>query len=208
MSKDWNYAHMWDTMRRALEESALEGLEVTPLNVLNGMIVLEELEERHRKELEEREKHRIREKQTMFDGKIELYERTERMAKFIELEDGHWLNVDKIELLFTGVSTWRKENKSYIECSIQAKTSSGKCYTLVGITRSGVIPEGKKRKFDEDLEESVNSKINDIAKWIATLSDNSAQTTVAAPGDMFTELIHAMDSIVNNIQAEEAEECE
>lgn len=72
MSKDWNYAHMWDTMRRALEESALEGLEVTPLNVLNGMIVLEELEERRRKEREEREKHRIREKQTMFDGKIEL----------------------------------------------------------------------------------------------------------------------------------------
>lgn len=54
MNKDWNYAHMWDTMRRALEESALEGLEVTPLNVLNGMIVLEELEERHRKEREER----------------------------------------------------------------------------------------------------------------------------------------------------------
>lgn len=54
MNKDWNYAHMWDTMRRALEESAIEGLEVTPLNVLNGMIVLEELEERHRKEREER----------------------------------------------------------------------------------------------------------------------------------------------------------
>lgn len=132
------------------------------------------------------------------------------MAKFIELEDGHWLNVDKIELLFTGGSTWRKENKSYIECSIQAKTSSGKCYTLVGITRSGVIPEGKKRKFDEDLEESVNSKINDIAKWIATLSDNPAQTTVAAAaaGDMFTDLIHAMDAIVNNTQAEGAKECE
>lgn len=73
MRKDWNYAHMWDTMRRALEESALQGLEVTPLNVLNGMIVLEELEERHRKEQEERERHRIREMQTMFDPKIELY---------------------------------------------------------------------------------------------------------------------------------------
>ena len=83
------------------------------------------------------------------------------MAKFIELEDGHWLNADKIELLFTGVSTWRKENKS---------------------------------------------KINDIAKWIATLSDNSAQTTVAASGDMFTDLFHAMDAIVNNIQAEGAKE--
>ena len=67
MSKDWNYAHMWDTMRRALEESAIKGLEVTPLNVLNGMIVLEELEERHRKEREERK----REKPTMFDVKAE-----------------------------------------------------------------------------------------------------------------------------------------
>lgn len=130
------------------------------------------------------------------------------MAKFIELEDGHWLNVDKIELMFTGVSTWRKENKSYIECSIQAKTSSGKRYTLIGITRSGVIPEGKKRKFDKDLEESVNSKINDIAKWIATLSENSAQTAVAASGDMWADLILSMDAIVNNTQAEEAEECE
>lgn len=78
MNKDWNYAHMWDTMRRALEESVLEGLEVTPLNVLNGMIVLEELEERHRKEREEHEKRRTREMQTMFDGKIELYGRTEK----------------------------------------------------------------------------------------------------------------------------------
>lgn len=128
------------------------------------------------------------------------------MAKFIELEDGHWLNVDKIELMFTGVNTWRKENESYIECSIKAKTSSEKCYTLISITRSGVIPEG--RKFDEDLEESVKSKINDIAKWIATLSDNPAQTTVAAPGDMFTDLINTMDAIVNNTQAEEAEKCE
>ena len=74
MRKDWNYAHMWDTMRRALEESALQGLEVTPLNVLNGMIVLEELEERRRKEREEREWCRQeREMQTMFDGKIEFY---------------------------------------------------------------------------------------------------------------------------------------
>lgn len=128
------------------------------------------------------------------------------MAKFIELEDGHWLNVDKIELMFTGVNTWRKENESYIGCSIKAKTSSEKCYTLISITRSGVIPEG--RKFDEDLEESVKSKINDIAKWIATLSDNPAQTTVAAPGDMFTDLINAMDAIVNNTQAEGAKECE
>lgn len=73
MNKDWNYAHMWDTMRRALEESAVQGLEVGPLDVLKGVYTLEELEERHRKEREEREKHRIREMQTMFDGKIELY---------------------------------------------------------------------------------------------------------------------------------------
>lgn len=130
------------------------------------------------------------------------------MAKFIELEDGRWLNVDKIELMFTEVTTWRRGSKSYIECSIQAKTSSGKRYMLIFITRIGVIPEGKKRKFDEDLEESVNSKINDIAKWIATLSENSAQPAVAVPGDMFTDLIHAMDAVVNNTQAEEAEECE
>ena len=81
MNKDWNYAHMWDTMRRALEESAREGLEVTPLDVLNGMFALEELEERHRKELEEREWCRQeREMQTMFDrnGRIGLYERTEK----------------------------------------------------------------------------------------------------------------------------------
>ena len=73
MSKDWNYAHMWDTMRRALEESALEGIEVTPRDVLNGMYTLEALEELHRQEREEREKHRIREMQMMFDGEIELY---------------------------------------------------------------------------------------------------------------------------------------
>lgn len=56
MNKDWNYAHMWDTMRRALEESAIQGLEVEPLDVLKGMYTLEALEERHRKERKEREK--------------------------------------------------------------------------------------------------------------------------------------------------------
>lgn len=74
MSKDWNYAHMWDTMRRALEESAIEGIEVTPRDVLNGMILLEELEEQRRKEREERLKkqknqmlRQVLEKPTMFD---------------------------------------------------------------------------------------------------------------------------------------------
>lgn len=73
MNKDWNYAHMWDTMRRALEESAVQGLEVEPLDVLKGMYTLEALEERHRQELEERERRATREMQTMWDGKIELY---------------------------------------------------------------------------------------------------------------------------------------
>lgn len=54
MNKDWNYAHMWDTMRRALEESAVQGLEVGLLDVLKGMYTLEALEERHRQEREER----------------------------------------------------------------------------------------------------------------------------------------------------------
>lgn len=69
------------------------------------------------------------------------------MAKFIELEDGRWLNADKIELMFTEVTTWRKENKSYIDCLIQALTSSGTRYTLICITRSVVIPEGKKKEI-------------------------------------------------------------
>lgn len=60
MNKDWNYAHMWDTMRRALEESAIQGLEVGPLDVLKGMYTLEELEERHRQELEERKEREKR----------------------------------------------------------------------------------------------------------------------------------------------------
>lgn len=78
MNKDWNYAHMWDTMRRALEESAIQGLEVGPLDVLKGMYTLEALEERHRQELEERERRATRETQTMFDGKIGLYREAEK----------------------------------------------------------------------------------------------------------------------------------
>lgn len=78
MNKDWNYAHMWDTMRRALEESALQGLEVGPLDVLSGMNTLEDLEELHRQELEERERRATREMQTMWDGKIELYQEVEK----------------------------------------------------------------------------------------------------------------------------------
>lgn len=63
MNKDWNYAHMWDTMRRALQESVLQGLEVGPMDVLKGMYTLEKLEERHRQEREERKE---REKLDLF----------------------------------------------------------------------------------------------------------------------------------------------
>lgn len=62
MNKDWNYALMWDTIRRALEESAIQGLEVTALNVLNSMIMLEELEERRRKERKERHRQELEER--------------------------------------------------------------------------------------------------------------------------------------------------
>lgn len=98
MNKDWNYALMWDTIRRSLEESAIQGLEFTALNVLNGMIMLEELEEqrrkereeleeRHRKEREEREWCRQeREMQTMFDGKIEFY--SDGRIEFCATEEG------------------------------------------------------------------------------------------------------------------------
>ena len=71
MNKDWNYAHMWDAMRRALEESAIQGLEIGPLDVLSGMNTLEALEELHRQEREERERRATREMQTMWDGKLE-----------------------------------------------------------------------------------------------------------------------------------------
>lgn len=86
MNKDWNYSRMWDTMRRALEESAREGLEVGPLDVLKGMCTLEELEERHRQELEEamEQAGKIREMQTMFDVKVVPYKTQAEGAKECE----------------------------------------------------------------------------------------------------------------------------
>lgn len=71
MNKDWNYALMWDTIRRALEESAIQGLEVTALNVLNGMIMLEELEER--KEREKKESFPIWQLETVREDGKECY---------------------------------------------------------------------------------------------------------------------------------------
>lgn len=71
MNKDWNYAHMWDTMRRALEESAIQGLEVGPLDVLKGMYTLEELEER--KEREKKESFPIWQLETVREDGKECY---------------------------------------------------------------------------------------------------------------------------------------
>lgn len=37
------------------------------------------------------------------------------MAKFIELEDGRWLNADKIELMFTDVNNTQAEEAEECE---------------------------------------------------------------------------------------------
>lgn len=76
------------------------------------------------------------------------------------------------------------------------------------ITSKGVIPEGEKWEFDEDLEESAKTILEDIAEWLATFAAIPAQTTVTVPGDMRIDLILAMNAIVNNHQAEEGEKCE
>lgn len=130
------------------------------------------------------------------------------MAKFIELDDGFWLNIDKIEIMVANATTWRKENKAYIECTIQAMGSSGKRYQILGVTSSRVIPEGEKRKFDKELEKLVNAKLNGIMEWLTTAAAISAMTTVKVPGDLKMDLTVTMDAVVNNTQAEGAEECE
>ena len=114
------------------------------------------------------------------------------MAKFIELEDGRWLNIDKIEQMFTELSTWRRGNKAHVSCEIYAVTDGGERFAIMDITSTGAIPEGEKWEFDENLEESAKTILEDIA----------------VPGDMRIDLILAMNAVVNNIQAEEAEECE
>lgn len=130
------------------------------------------------------------------------------MTKFIKLEDGQWLNIDKIELISTKTTVWRKENKSFIDCLIQATTSSGMRFKILDITSPGRIPEGEKWKIDENAEKTVTARLEDIAEWLATFAAIPAQTTVAVPGDMRIDLILAMNAVVNNTQAEEAEECE
>lgn len=130
------------------------------------------------------------------------------MAKFIELEDGRWLNIDKIEQMFTELSTWRRGNKAHVSCEIYAVTDGGERFAILDITSTGAIPEGEKWEFDENLEESAKTILEDIAEWLATFAAIPAQTTVAVPGDMRIDLILAMNAIVNNTQAEEAEECE
>ena len=130
------------------------------------------------------------------------------MAKFIKLEDDRWLNIDKIELINTETTAWRKKNKVYIECLILAIGSSGRRYEILGITSTGEIPEGEKWEIDEKAKETAYARLEDIAEWLATFAAIPAQTTVQVPGDMRIDLILAMNAIVNNTQAEEAEECE
>lgn len=130
------------------------------------------------------------------------------MAKFIELDDGFWLNIDKIEVMVANATTWRKENDAYIVCTIQAMGSSGKRYQILDVTSSGEIPKGQKRRFDKELEKLVNSKLNGIMEWLTTAAAIQAVTTVKVPGDLKMDLIVAMNAVVNNTQAEEAEECE
>lgn len=130
------------------------------------------------------------------------------MAKFIKLEYGNWLNIDKIEQMFTEMSTWRRGNKAHVSCGIYAVSDGGERFTILDITSAGVIPEGEKWEFDEDLEESAKTILEDIAEWLATFAAIPAQTTVAVPGDMRIDLILAMNAIVNNTRAEGAEECE
>lgn len=130
------------------------------------------------------------------------------MAKFIELEDGRWLNVDKIELMFTEVSTWQDGKMAYVNGAIRAITEGGERYTILDIISPGIVPEGEQWSFSDELEENANLKLEDIAEWLATFAAIPAQTTVKVPGDMRMDLILAMNAIVNSTQAEEAEECE
>lgn len=130
------------------------------------------------------------------------------MAKFIKLEDWRWLNIDKIELMFTELSTWQEGKMAYVESTIQAITTGGDRYRILDIISPGIVPEGEQWSFSDELEENAHLKLEDIAEWLATFAAIPAQTTVTVPGDMRMDLILAMNAIVNSTKAEEAEECE
>lgn len=130
------------------------------------------------------------------------------MAKFIKLEDWSWLNIDKVEQMFAEMSMWQDEKMTYAESKIYAITEGGTHFTILDITSAGVVLEGEKWMASEDLEVKANLELAGIVEWLATIAANPKKTVAKVPGDMRMNLIIAMNAIVNNTTAEEAEECE
>lgn len=130
------------------------------------------------------------------------------MAKFIKLEDWGWLNIDKVEQMFAEMSMRQDGKMTYAESKIHAITEGGTNYTILDIKCAGVVPEGEKWMVSECLEVKANLELAGIVEWIATIASNPEKTVAKVPGDMRMNLIIAMNAIVNNTQAEEAEECE
>lgn len=130
------------------------------------------------------------------------------MAKFIKLEDWSWLNIDKIERIYTEMSTWQEGKMAYVESIIHAITTGGKIYKVLDIIAPGIIPDGEQWSFSAELDETANLKLEDIAERLATISANPEKTVAKVPVDMRMNLIIAMNAIVNNTTAEGAKECE
>lgn len=128
------------------------------------------------------------------------------MAKFIKLEDWNWLNIDKVEQMFDEMSMWQDGKMTYAKSKIYAITEGGTQFTILDITSAGVVPEGEKWMFSEDLEVKAKLELADIVEWLATIAANSDNTMAKVPGDMRMNLIIAMNAIVNNTQAEGAKE--
>lgn len=130
------------------------------------------------------------------------------MAKFIKLEDWSWLNIDKVEQLFTEMSMWQDGKMTYAESKIHAITEGGTHFTILDITSAGVVPEGEKWMVSDGLEVKANLELAGIVEWLATIAANPEKTVAKVPGDMRMDLIVAMNAIVNNTTAEGAEKCE
>ena len=130
------------------------------------------------------------------------------MAKFIKLEDLNWLNIDKVEQMFAEINIWQYEKMAYAKSEINAITECGTHFTILDITSTGVVPEGEKWMLSEDLEVKANLELASIVEWLATIASNPENTVAKVPGDMRMNLIIAMNAIVNNTKAEEADECE
>lgn len=130
------------------------------------------------------------------------------MAKFIKLEDLSWLNIDKVEQMFAEMSMWQYGKMTHAKSEIHAITEGGTDFTILDITSEGVVPEGEKWMASEDLEVKANLELAGIVEWLATIAANPENTVAKVPGDMRMNLIIAMNAIVNNTTAEEAEECE